>query len=169
MFYITAYNDRLNFYEEEVPNSVAIEDDFENRFLYSYNKKLNKIERNTGISYVVEEKDGEAIVIFDTSQDLYINARFVHDNYLSTEYGCIYVDEGLAELRFNIAVTGTLTIESATESITFIPIHIETENLIDDDIQPTLKIEGNTIHVQPHPYYVAIAELKKEIQLLKGE
>ncbi len=169
MFYVVLEKAKLLFHQEQVANSMPIDDDFENRFLYVYDEDRHKIVKKTSIPYIVEEIDGNAAIVFESDVDLYLKVIYQRGQYEVSNVGFAYAIDGIAKLDLNIEVTGILKIESIMEQYTITPVMIECTNLIDDDPEPSIRLVDNTVFVEPHFYYKQIQSLKEEIKKLKGE
>ena len=169
MFYVVLEKNKLLFSQVELANSIPIEDDYENRFSYVYDKDRHKIVKKASISYTVKEKDGKATIVFESHVDVYLKVIFQRGLYEVSDIGFAYANDGIAKLDLNIEVDGILKIESIMEQFAITPVMIECSNLISDDPEPSIRLVDNTVFVEPHFYYKQIQALKEEIKNIKGE
>lgn len=170
MIYVEMINGIPQFFDSERPNSMPIDDDYENVFLYHYDKEANKIIKKTGIDYTIQvDEDGNAVVVFESPIDVYINIEYRSGLARVHSQGFAISDGKVAKLKLDVSLNCYLIISSLMPAHVFIPIEITSDEGGIDDFSPTISCIDNVLTIKEGFLYSEIKALKKEIQLLKGE
>lgn len=171
MFYIEVIERKhLIPHENEGEGFLEVNDDIENFHLYIYKEDVNQIIKRIPVEVTLEADGTDVLIHFKT--DDYIGLSIYYNSDLGDNieaYSNVFIasENGIATLRLSVELVGRISIKCEDFKYHFDDIKVESDSGIDNEYNPTIKVNQNHITVGCSINYSRFRLLQKEIESIK--